>query len=154
MVSRYVWFGDCSDGGAHLRALWRADCQGPASDTDSAPRMGAPRPQAHLDNVDTVDNVDDVDSVDAVGDVDMVDIIRNAGEESARMTLKQAIGVVNKTRRRTSDPALVIGATCNDCGEEFAMLPQDHSRADVQGLPKLCRLCAVERRREARRVRR
>jgi len=68
------------------------------------------------------------------------------------MTLKQAIAVVNTTRRRSIDPPLVMAAKCQNCGEAFAMLPQDYSRAEVQGQPKLCRFCAVARRREARRV--
>jgi hypothetical protein len=68
------------------------------------------------------------------------------------MTLKQAIEIVNTTRRRPNDPPLVMAAKCEDCGEAFAMLPQDYSRADVQGHAKLCRLCAAERRRKARRV--
>jgi hypothetical protein len=68
------------------------------------------------------------------------------------MKLKDAIDVVNRTRRRATDPPLVRLAKCDICREEFAMLPQAYSFADVQGHPKVCRPCSVERRRKARRV--
>jgi len=68
------------------------------------------------------------------------------------MKLKDAIDLVNKTRRRPTDPPLVLLTTCDECGEKFGMQPQDYNRADVQGHPKLCRPCSIDRRRKARRV--
>ncbi len=68
------------------------------------------------------------------------------------MKLRDAIDVVNRTRRGPTDPPLVMLAKCDECGEEFAMLPQDHNRAELQKQPKLCRPCAADRRRKARRV--
>ena len=43
-------------------------------------------------------------------------------------------------------------ATCDECDKEFAMLPQDYSRAGLQNQPRLCRPCATDRRRKARRM--
>jgi hypothetical protein len=72
--------------------------------------------------------------------------------EAQVVKLKEAINIINTTRRRSVDPPLVMLANCDECGEDFAMLPQDFSRADVHGHPKICRPCSVERRRKSRRV--
>jgi hypothetical protein len=68
------------------------------------------------------------------------------------MKLKDAIDVVNRTRRAERDPALVLHAVCAKCHEEFAILPQDAGLAESMGNEKLCAFCRRERRRASRRV--
>jgi formylmethanofuran dehydrogenase subunit E len=45
---------------------------------------------------------------------------------------------------------LLVVAECAECGEEFAMQPQDASRADVHNHPKVCRMCVNSYRRRQR----
>lgn len=82
------------------------------------------------------------------GYTDHVDVVVRWGQ---CMKLREAIEVVNSTKRGPRDAPLVVLAKCSECSEEFAMLPQDFSRAEVQGLPKHCRPCALKKRRESRR---
>lgn len=71
---------------------------------------------------------------------------------SAKTALEIAVEVVNTHRRRPIDPPLLLVAICEmpDCGEQFAMMPQDFSRADVHGHPKICRFCTAEYKRNKR----
>jgi hypothetical protein len=70
------------------------------------------------------------------------------------MKLKDAIDLVNTARRSPRDPPLLVLARCDDCREPFAQPANLAGRiaASAGGLPTLCRLCALERRRASRRV--
>jgi hypothetical protein len=55
--------------------------------------------------------------------------------------LEEAAEVVNTHRRAEGDPPLVYVLNCSECGEQFAMLPQDLKLSEKRGHPKTCRLC-------------
>lgn len=69
------------------------------------------------------------------------------------ISLGEAVEIVNSTRRGPSDPPLLVIAVCGLCNEQFAMQPQDASRAEVHNLEKVCRFCIPKYRAEARRGR-
>lgn len=68
--------------------------------------------------------------------------------------LRDAINLVNETRRTRRDPLLVVLAKCDDCSQEFALPANVAGRIDAskRKLPTLCRICALDRRRASRRV--
>ncbi len=70
------------------------------------------------------------------------------------MKLRDAIEIVNTTRRSPRDPPLVVLKKCDDCREDFALPAQVASRIELAkgDLPTLCRYCALDRRRASRRV--
>jgi hypothetical protein len=71
-----------------------------------------------------------------------------------REALKNAIDLVNETRRGPRDPPLLVLAQCQGCGGAFAQPANLAGRIAASGgkLPTLCRLCALDRRRASRRV--
>ena len=70
------------------------------------------------------------------------------------MTLREAVKIVNTTRRSPRDPPLIVAARCDECRQEFALPANLAGRIEASGgdLPTLCRPCALERRRASRRV--
>ena len=64
--------------------------------------------------------------------------------------LAAAIEMINTCRRRTVDAPLVVMASCDECGNDFAMQPQDYNRAEEHKHSKICRLCIPSYRRKKR----
>lgn len=61
--------------------------------------------------------------------------------------LKNAIDLVNSTRRSSADPKLIHYVECERCGSGFAKMAQDFGLAESHGYAHICRVCKPGKRR-------